>query len=572
MDTSGRGGPGEEAGGIPIEPGSDEEPRAAQREASHEAQREAPRAAAPGCFRLRLPVPSTGEARASYFLGAGPGGVLVDPGGAADAEALYAVLKALGRTAGLAAVVLTDPRPETAAGLLRLEAEGFRGQVYLRGEWLGAARAYGFASEIRPLGAGPERVELASGRSLRFFASAVPAPHGSLLCLDETTGTLLSGERFSPSGESGAQGAQGEPFLLARLAELARRGELARIAPSRAPVLAEAVADFIERFASAEALLAGACADPDAAEARADELAEVERSISSDPLTRLKNQRFLHSLLLDRLKAQGGRLEAALLFVSLDGLVEINRELGREGGDEALKSLGYILGNDAAAFPGTLAFKLNSPAFVVLVPGGERAAAAAAAERIRKTVRESEVSSRSFTVSIGLVYPDEATGSGDAAIRRLEEIGGVRGLLAKERGGDTVCDSSTEHDAELQLSKRIVLVEPETAHAAFLAARLEGRGFRVAVFPEGRSALERILADGCDLVVSEAMVPRLSGFQLREALMADSARSRIPFVLVSHRKDDEYLEKAASLRITHYLKKPYALAEILGLAENLARG
>ena len=105
-----------------------------------------------------------------------------------------------------------------------------------------------------------------------------------------------------------------------------------------------------------------------------------------------------------------------------------------------------------------------------------------------------------------------------------------------------------------------------------LAARLEGRGFRVAVFPEGRSALERILADGCDLVVSEAMVPRLSGFQLREALMADSARSRIPFVLVSHRKDDEYLEKAASLRITHYLKKPYALAEILGLAENLARG
>lgn len=528
--------------------------------------------AAPGFLRLRLPDPASGEARAAYFLGEGLGGVLVDPGGAADAGAVAAGLAALGGPAGLAAVVLTDPRPETAAGLLRLEAEGFRGQVFLREEWLGAARAYGFASEARPLGAGPERVELASGRSLRFFSSALPAPFGTLLCLDEATGSLLSGERFGPSGEAGARGAQGEPFLLGRLAELARRGELARIAPARAPVLAEAVADFIERFAAAEALLAGACADTAAAGMDAEELAEVERSLSSDPLTRLKNQRFLHSLLLDRLRAQGGRLEAALLFVSLDGLVEINRELGREGGDEALKSLGYILGNDAAAYPGTLAFKLNSPSFVVLVPGGERAAAAAAAERIRKAVRESEVARRGLTVSIGLVYPDEATGSGDAAIRRLEEIGGVRGLLAKERGGDTVCDSSTEHDAERQRSKRIVLVEPETAHAAFLAARLEGRGFRVAVFPEGRSALERILADGCDLVVSEAMVPRLSGFQLREALMADSARSRIPFILVSHRKDDEYLEKAASLRITHYLRKPYSLSEILGLAENLARG
>lgn len=541
------------SGGIPAGPGRDE----------------AAREAAPDFLRLRLPDGASGEARSSYLLGRGPGGLLVDPGGAADATALSAGLEVLGGPAGLEAVALTDPRPETAAGLLSLEAEGFRGRLFLREEWLGAARAYGFGSEARPLGAGPESVELASGRRLRFFSSALPAPYGTLLCLDEATGSLLSGERFGPSG---AGGAEGEPFLLGGLAELARRGELRRIAPSRGPLLFEGIAEFIERFAAAEALLAGACSEADGPGMDVEELAEVERSLSSDPLTRLKNQRFLHSLLLDRLRAQGGSLGAALLFVSLDGLVEINRELGREGGDEALKALGYILGNEAAASPGTLAFKLNSPSFVVLVPGGERSAAAAAAERVRKAVRESEVARRRFTVSVGLVYPDEATGSGDGAIRRLEEVGGIRALLAKERGGDTVCDSSTEHDAELQRSKRIVLVEPETAHAAFLAARLAGRGFRVAVFPEGRSALERILADGCDLVVSEAMVPRLSGFQLREALMADSARSRIPFVLVSHRKDDEYLEKAASLRIVHYLKKPYALAEILGLAENLARG
>ncbi len=519
---------------------------------------------------LRLPLRAD-ESRVAYLLRDRPKecGLLIGPCGARESATLLGALGELGGAASLAAVLLDGLGPEAAAGTHRLEAAGFRGEILVRSAALETAEAYGFLNPLRPVEGGGGRFSLPGGRELKLFSSALPRPHGTLLALDTATGVLFSGARFDApdSGDPGGSGS--EPFLLGLLAELARKGELRAIAPRGGPCLETDVAAFLERFGAAEALIAKSCAE---GEGMTEELAAVERSLAVDPVTRLKNQRFLHSFLGDRLRANDGRLGAALHFATLDGLVEINRELGREGGDEALRDLAYIVANEAAHLPGAVAFKLNSPTIVLMEPGADRDAAAATAERLRLAIRQSEIHRQPLRASIGLVHADELTGQGEEAIKRFERTGVIRNSLASERGGDTVCDVSTERDEERHFSKRVVLVEPELAHAAFLAGRLEALGFRVASFADGRSALDRIIEAGCDLVVSEAMAPRMSGFQLRESLMADSARSRIPFVLVSHRKDDEYLAKAAALRVVHYLKKPYALAELLGLAENLTKG
>lgn len=511
------------------------------------------------------------ESRIAYLLRDPPegGGLLVGPCGARESATLLGALGEEGGVGALAAVLLDGLGPEAAAGLYRLEAAGFRGEILVRSAALETAEAYGFRNPLRPVEGGGGRFALPGGRELKLFSSSLPRPHGTLLALDTATGFLFSGARLDAPDPGDPGGSGSEPFLLGLLAELARKGELRAIAPRGGPCLETEVAAFLERFGAAEALVAKSCAE---GEGMAEELAAVERSLAVDPVTRLKNQRFLHSLLGDRLRGNEGRLGAALHFATLDGLVEINRELGREGGDEALRALAYIVSNEAALLPGAVAFKLNSPTIVLMEPGSDREAAAATAERLRLSIRQSEIYRQPLRASIGLVHADEMTGQGEEDIKRFERTGVIRNGLAAERGGDTVCDVSTERDEERHFSRRVVLVEPELAHAAFLAGRLEALGFRVATFADGRSALDRIAASGCDLVVSEAMTPRMSGFQLRESLMADSVRSRIPFVLVSHRKDDEYLAKAAALRVTHYLKKPYALAELLGLAENLTKG
>ena len=72
------------------------------------------------------------------------------------------------------------------------------------------------------------------------------------------------------------------------------------------------------------------------------------------------------------------------------------------------------------------------------------------------------------------------------------------------------------------------------------------------------------------VIVSEVMLPKLNGFALREQLRRSSRLSQIPYVLLSHRKTDELIEKASLLGIVHFLRKPFSLVELVGLVRNLA--
>lgn len=73
------------------------------------------------------------------------------------------------------------------------------------------------------------------------------------------------------------------------------------------------------------------------------------------------------------------------------------------------------------------------------------------------------------------------------------------------------------------------------------------------------------------VIVSEVMLPKTNGFAFREELRHSSRLSEIPFILVSQRKSDELIEKAALLGILHFLRKPFSLVELLGLIQNLSR-
>jgi response regulator RpfG family c-di-GMP phosphodiesterase len=86
---------------------------------------------------------------------------------------------------------------------------------------------------------------------------------------------------------------------------------------------------------------------------------------------------------------------------------------------------------------------------------------------------------------------------------------------------------------------------------------------------EGVEAMQVVNQIVPDAIISEITVPKMDGFALKERLGRSSEMSRIPFVLLSHRKNEDLIRRAASLGILHYFQKPVPTVELAGVVGNL---
>jgi CheY-like chemotaxis protein len=107
----------------------------------------------------------------------------------------------------------------------------------------------------------------------------------------------------------------------------------------------------------------------------------------------------------------------------------------------------------------------------------------------------------------------------------------------------------------------IVVVDDETLITDFLAFFLGDAGYIVHVARNGADALELIGRVVPDLVITDYMMPVMSGLELTRALKADNAISHIPVILSS-------AAQGAQARMTPdlfaaILDKPYPAPELL---------
>jgi signal transduction histidine kinase len=86
---------------------------------------------------------------------------------------------------------------------------------------------------------------------------------------------------------------------------------------------------------------------------------------------------------------------------------------------------------------------------------------------------------------------------------------------------------------------------------------------------DGQEGLERALALRPDLIVTDLMMPRMSGEQLVRALRAHSAFNNVPVLLLTARDDDALRVELLRSGAQDYLGKPFLPQELLARAENL---
>ena len=120
--------------------------------------------------------------------------------------------------------------------------------------------------------------------------------------------------------------------------------------------------------------------------------------------------------------------------------------------------------------------------------------------------------------------------------------------------------------------QRILIVEDSRTQAAALAALLESADYAVEVAKSGEAALARLTTPGVDLVISDVVMPGISGYDLSRTMKERDDLRSIPIVLLTSLADPLDIIRGLECGADNYLTKPYQpdalLARIAGVFEN----
>ncbi|WP_229505683.1 response regulator [Massilia genomosp. 1] len=115
----------------------------------------------------------------------------------------------------------------------------------------------------------------------------------------------------------------------------------------------------------------------------------------------------------------------------------------------------------------------------------------------------------------------------------------------------------------------ILIVDDDVGMAETCSMLLEAHGFEVEIAASGAQALSRIRAGRFDLVISDCVMPGMSGPELSDSLKADPATAQLPILLMS---GSLRCDVAKSASHDAFLRKPFLAEALLAHVRTLLAG
>lgn len=107
----------------------------------------------------------------------------------------------------------------------------------------------------------------------------------------------------------------------------------------------------------------------------------------------------------------------------------------------------------------------------------------------------------------------------------------------------------------MDIKKKILLVEDDTALADVYQARLELEGLDVKQVNNGEDALSLALEFKPDLILLDAMMPKISGFDVLDILRNTPETTSIKVIMLTALSQPKDKERAENLGVDDYLVK-----------------
>ncbi len=103
--------------------------------------------------------------------------------------------------------------------------------------------------------------------------------------------------------------------------------------------------------------------------------------------------------------------------------------------------------------------------------------------------------------------------------------------------------------------KKILLVEDDVALAAVYRSRLELEGFEINEVHNGEEALSAAVSFKPDLILLDAMMPKISGFDVLDILRNTPETTNIRVIMLTALSQPKDKERAEQLGVDDYLVK-----------------
>ncbi|MDB5187369.1 MAG: chemotaxis protein CheY [Candidatus Saccharibacteria bacterium] len=107
----------------------------------------------------------------------------------------------------------------------------------------------------------------------------------------------------------------------------------------------------------------------------------------------------------------------------------------------------------------------------------------------------------------------------------------------------------------MDTKKKILLVEDDTALAAVYRSRLELEGFDIREVNNGEEALSAAVEYKPDLILLDAMMPKISGFDVLDILRNTPDTANVRIIMLTALSQPKDKERAESLGVDEYLVK-----------------
>lgn len=111
------------------------------------------------------------------------------------------------------------------------------------------------------------------------------------------------------------------------------------------------------------------------------------------------------------------------------------------------------------------------------------------------------------------------------------------------------------------------MAEDEKQIADMIAFKLTNGGHQVIRAQDGEQALHLAMSDPPDLIMLDAMMPVLSGFEVLRRLKADAALRSVPVIMVTAKGHERDVLSGLRGGAVDYIVKPFSLKELAARVE-----
>lgn len=311
---------------------------------------------------------------------------------------------------------------------------------------------------------------------------------------------------------------------------------------------------------------------------------KLQKMATTDELTGLGNRREAMTRAADywnMAKREDRPLSCMLL--DIDHFKRCNDTYGHDVGDAVLKDTARVLKRSVRA--GETVYRIGGEEFVVFCMGATKEMASVGAERLRAAIENNRIErgrmSLGITISVGVaergqrtVSPDDLLKLADQALYEAKRNGrnrvcvsGTDGLAVSQhspREPVTVTRASANESPRLEPARGTVLVVDDDASSRRLARKLlERDGFEVHEACDGHDALAKVPTIHPDVILMDAQMPNLDGFECTRKLSANPSTCEIPVIMVSGQTDEKHVEAGFGAGAREYITKPFRHGEFV---------